>query len=268
VTGKKLTHGDVYQQSRSFAAALIASGVKRKDVICIMLPNCPDYSTALFGIWEAGGIACPINPGYTQGKQNSNSTALGKLELILKEILFLDELVELLRLSGSKLIITSQAFLPAALQAKKLCPELNSIIVTGGSREGCHTFEEMVKVDWRGTNFSKGSEMDTLGEVACLPFSSGTTGLPKAVQLTHSNLCSNLMQFTSPDVTVMRKLETGGEQEKIIGILPNFHAAGLLQTLASHLLGSSCLCIPQFVPGTFVQYIKRFQVGNVCSVTV
>ena len=68
VTGRKFTHEQVFQLSRGFAAALIQSGFKRGDVIGIVLQNVPEFPIVLFGIWEAGLIASPINPAYTAGK--------------------------------------------------------------------------------------------------------------------------------------------------------------------------------------------------------
>ena len=68
-TGLKLTHAEVHRQARSFGAALLQSReLKRGDVVGVLLPNCPQYTPVFLGIWEAGLIACPINPGYTKGK--------------------------------------------------------------------------------------------------------------------------------------------------------------------------------------------------------
>ena len=53
--------------SKGFAAGLINLGMRREHVACIVLPNIPEYASVLIGIWDAGGIASPINPTYTSG---------------------------------------------------------------------------------------------------------------------------------------------------------------------------------------------------------
>ena len=67
ITGRKYTHDQVYSLSRSFAAALIHAGFKRGDVVAVVLPNIPEYAIVIFGVWDAGLIASPVNPAYTAG---------------------------------------------------------------------------------------------------------------------------------------------------------------------------------------------------------
>lgn len=68
MSGRKLSYSEVFRQSRSFGAALLQSGFKKGDVIGIVLQNVPEYCPVLFGIWEAGLCACPVNPQYTPGE--------------------------------------------------------------------------------------------------------------------------------------------------------------------------------------------------------
>jgi len=68
LTGRKYSHKEIFKKSHSFAASLKQQGLHRRDVVCILLPNIPEYPIVALGIWEAGLIVSPIDPSYTPGK--------------------------------------------------------------------------------------------------------------------------------------------------------------------------------------------------------
>lgn len=100
--------------------------------------------------------------------------------------------------SESKCIITIPDFVPALRTIQKSDPDMK-IIVLGESVEGCHTYTEMIKTDPAEFSSFKRSGINTKEEIAMLPYSSGTTGLPKGVCLTHFSVVSNMMQMMKPN---------------------------------------------------------------------
>jgi len=64
--GAALTYGDLDRLSTAFAAALAADGVRPGDRVALLLPNCPQFIIAQFGIWKAGAIVVALNPTYTE----------------------------------------------------------------------------------------------------------------------------------------------------------------------------------------------------------
>lgn len=117
-------------------------------------------------------VSC-INPAYTEA-----------------------EIMRQLSASEAKLAITIDFFLNAVRKAKESNPKLGSIIVIeDDAREDCHSFSEMVKSDTKGVQFSTGGDSDTTKTISLLPYSSGTTGPPKGVLLTHANITTNLKQY-------------------------------------------------------------------------
>ena len=157
--------------------------------------------------------------------------------------------------------VTIEAFLPTVLCAKAECPEIKTIVlVSPNVQSGYLSFFDLIKTDPTGHEFCKGTDSNTLEDLAYLPFSSGTTGPPKGVMITHSNLTTLLNQYTTyPEVCVLQQLNSAtGHQERMLGVLPFFHAYGFFGVLVvGTRLGAHILTLPKFEPQLFVRAIKR-----------
>lgn len=102
----------------------------------------------------------------------------------------------------------------------------------------------------------KSSYRDPL-EVAMLPYSSGTTGLPKGVRLSHKNIISSSMMIN--DICLL-KPAIGDHQEILLNILPFFHIYGFTCTLMSKLaLGYKIVTLPKFTPETYVNALLNYR---------
>ena len=160
--------------------------------------------------------------------------------------------------SGSKAVVTAEDYLASCRAAKEANPNLKSIIVVGEPHEGCHTFSEMARADTAGVEFCKGSQIDTVNDICLLPYSSGTTGLPKGVMLTHTNLATNLLQVCYPGNLHMTSPADGGQQERLLGVLPFFHSYGLSCILLCNMLkGSHTVTLPKFEVKGFIDLIQK-----------
>ncbi|CAL8108950.1 unnamed protein product [Orchesella dallaii] len=235
VSDKTFTFSEIYRQSRGLGAALIRAGFKRGDVVGLVLPNIPEFPIAVLGCWSAGLIVSCINPAYTDA-----------------------EIKRQLASSDAKVAITIEHFLNAVRGAKSENPRLNSIIIIGEAHEGCHTFSEMVKSDTNGVTFSTGENSDTSETISLLPYSSGTTGPPKGVLLSHSNITTNLRQFLTDDVAPTKTYHDTGVQERLIGLLPFFHSYGMAAIVLVGLYqGAHSMSLPRFDPATFLKAIRE-----------
>ncbi|KAJ8719772.1 hypothetical protein PYW08_011947 [Mythimna loreyi] len=230
-TNRSYTYEQVYKKSRVFAANLRKKfKIKDGDTIAVLLPNIPEYPIITFGILAAGGVVTTMNPIYTAYE-------------IERQIL----------LSDTSLIITNEDLVPTVKEALKLAKKelpIISLNMTQSLPEGTISYKELVEdnhADLSVLNEVKRSYND----VAFLPYSSGTTGLPKGVQLTNGNLVANCEQQN----TEIRQYEytTESHQDSTLAILPMFHSYGLSICMLHKLsVGLRLVTLPKFQPDMFL----------------
>ncbi|XP_021965255.1 4-coumarate--CoA ligase 1 isoform X1 [Folsomia candida] len=249
VSGRSYTYLQLYKFSRNFGAALLQSGLKKGDVLAMIIPNMPEFPIALHGTWWAGLVPTFVNPTYTA-----------------------TEISNQLKDCKTKCVVTFPLFVPLAQQVIAITPELADckVIVIGGDEaiDGCHSFGEMIKTDSSGVNLAKGSDsnVDLERDTAALLYSSGTTGLPKGCMLTHHSLVNNVHQFL-PLIKIDQYTD-GSEQGKALGLLPFFHIMGLQAlNLITPRFGAKVVTLPLFDPDMFIETLKTHQFTSIHLVT-
>jgi acyl-CoA synthetase (AMP-forming)/AMP-acid ligase II len=196
-----------YAQTRN-AALDFAKGLKsvwewkKGDVLALYTPNSIDTPIVTWGTLWTGGIISPANPGYN-----------------VKELAFQ------LKDSGAKGLVTQKALLKEAQEAcKQVGIPDDRIILIGDERDPSHTFKHFTSVrNLAGTSRFRKAKINPKKDLAFLAYSSGTTGLPKGVMLSHGNIVSNvLMQYALEKNLDWR----GGYNNKgdvLLAFLPFFH---------------------------------------------
>jgi acyl-CoA synthetase (AMP-forming)/AMP-acid ligase II len=212
-TGRTLTFGDLADQVRRTATSLARMGFKKGDVFAIYSPNVPEYAVVLLAVASLGGVTTTVNPLYTVG-----------------------ELLKQLQDSGARMLITVPPFLDKARQAAAQSG-VEEIFVFGDA-EGARPFAELLKAPPTPPTVA----IDVRNDVVALPYSSGTTGLPKGVMLTHHNIVSNLHQCLGTT-----DWEGPREGDVVMVFLPLFHIYGLVVILALNLVnGATTVLMPRF----------------------
>ncbi|MDZ7675708.1 MAG: AMP-binding protein [Acidimicrobiales bacterium] len=207
-SGRGYSFGELSNMIHAFAGGLAARGFGVGDTLAIMAPNLPEYAVVFHGVAVAGGTNTTLNPTYRA-----------------------DETRHQLQDSGATLLVTIEMFLEtaqAAVEGTKVTE-----IITMDAVEGTTPLAELF-----GDPIEQ-VPVDPVDQVVVLPYSSGTTGLPKGVMLTHRNLvanivqCDPLLQYDADDVA--------------IAALPFFHIYGM-QVLMNGLLanGVRVLTMPRF----------------------
>lgn len=96
--------------------------------------------------------------------------------------------------------------------------------------------------------------------VAFQPYSSGTTGLPKGVELTHQNLVANLYQMKYGKYGQVVVDTTDGHQDVVPVLLPAYHIFGMVViTLESLLYGAKLVTLPKFTPDACVSLLEKYR---------
>jgi acyl-CoA synthetase (AMP-forming)/AMP-acid ligase II len=224
-SGRTITYAELDGMTRAFAAGLAAKGFEPGDCLCIYLPNLPEYAVAYHGVARAGGRATTANPLYTAR-----------------------ELQHQLEDSKTKILLTVAPFLDVAREAAEAAGVEDIYVV--GEADGVPSVTELM-----GDPADAPEVEIAADELAVLPYSSGTTGLPKGVMLTHANLVANLVQ--THDAFPI------SEDDVLVGVLPFFHIYG--QTVIMNLglrSGATIVTMPRFDLDQFLDLIQEHEISR------
>jgi len=220
LTWKKLTYREILVNTKGIASHLIKTGLKKGDRIAIYAENRPEWCEAYLAIALAGGIAVPID------------VQLGH-----------HEIRNLMRDSGSKALFYSQQTEANTKKALEMADGLSPQDVF------------MIRIDSPGfQNICRTENVRYYPQVfpediASLVYTSGTTGIPKGVQLTHRNFCSDA------DAVMTAKIVTPSDH--LIAVLPLHHTYPFICFLISLFLGITTTFTPSLKGTELVQTIKE-----------
>lgn len=230
-SGRTITYGQLAEGIRKVAKSLHLRGLQKGDVLAIYSPNLPEYALAFHGTASLGGVVTTANPLYTP-----------------------EELAFQLKDSGAKFLVTVPAFLAKAQTAAQMAGGVQEIFVFGQA-EGATPFSDLLNSD----GILPPVQIDPQKDLIVLPYSSGTTGYPKGVMLTHYNLVANLCQ--------MEGVIDFGQDDVMIGILPFFHIYGMVVVMGYMLyVGGTVVSLPAFELEGFLKTLQAYQVTRACLV--
>ena len=209
---------------QQFAGGLVANGFQPGEVLMILAPNVPEYAIALHGTLVCGGTVTTANPTYTAR-----------------------ELQHQMEDSGATWLFTIPLFLPAAREAMAAGSSIRRIVVLGEHEPADDLLDAFALVG--GDAYEGHAPVDAADHVAILPYSSGTTGNPKGVMLTHRNLVANLVQGGS--------MVAADSDDVVIAVLPFFHVYGLQILLNFNIrVGATTVSLPRF---DLEQFLRTMQ---------
>jgi acyl-CoA synthetase (AMP-forming)/AMP-acid ligase II len=229
-TGRVLTYAQLASSVRQAAAGLVARGVAPGDVLALCSPNCPEFAVAYYAALTAGTLVTTVNPLAPAG-----------------------DVARQLAHSGARWLITTAALAegsPGEAAAAAGVHETFAFGAAGGS--GLATpFAAL-------TSTGHQDRMPTVDpdDNALLLYSSGTTGLPKGVLLSHRNLVANLCQI--------RPVHRAGRNDVLLTALPLYHMFALHITLSLGLAaGATVVTMPRFDLEGFCDLVQQHGVTRV-----
>ena len=235
--GNKISFGKLREEVDRFATALHELGIRKGDKIALYLLNSPQYVIAYFGALKVGAILTPISPVYTSIEVKHQVEDSEAESIVCQDFLY--DNVDRAGVQFKNVILTSVAeYLPLS---KKLAGK--SVLGRYGQMEvpspqfiesrGFHQFQKLIK---KYPPTPPKVEINAREDIAVLPYTGGTTGLPKGAVLTHYNLlaCGLQVQAFWPII------EEG--KEVIPALLPFYHIYGQVVVMINGLvLGSTLL---------------------------
>jgi len=222
-TGRSLTGAQFIGGVKSLAGGLTARGYGAGHVVALMAPNLPEYCVVFHACAWAGGTVTTINPTYTAHEVNHQLTD-----------------------AGAEVLVTIAPFADMAKEAVE-GTNVREIVIIGDAPEGTVPLTELM-----GAPIENQVPVDITSHVVVLPYSSGTTGLPKGVMLTHRNLVVNMDQSLSLIDMV--------EKEMSVAFLPFFHIYGLevLMNIAIA-AGTGLVTMPRFDLEMYLKLVSQYR---------
>jgi len=238
--GAELTFLDLKRRADALAASLAGMGIGKGDRVAIMLPNCPQYIIAAFGILRLGAVIVNVNPSYTER-----------------------EFLVIAGDSTPRVLITLDALAPMAQNVQSQTT-IEQIVVASLAEysaaaapppriAGTLAFADLVS-DTRPAPIRLPAL--TADDLAVLQYTGGTTGTPKGAMLTHGNIFANVVQtiaWTNP-------MYLYGGEERYLVVIPYFHIYAFSVCMMMGLwIGALQVIHPKYEPDAVLASIKRFR---------
>jgi long-chain acyl-CoA synthetase len=227
--GKSLTFADLEAESNRLANALARLGLGPGDRLGLFLPNCPEFEIGFYAASKLGAAACPMNSAYRDR-----------------------EITYQLNDNGAAILLTHAKLLPIVQAALPQLTSLRSVVVVGalssGASEKILRLEEVVA----GQSADPPSIQVDPDCLVALPYSSGTTGFPKGVMLTHRNLVANHHQY-------VRAIGLGPDDAYIV-YMPLSHIYGVAMMGSGILSGAKQILLERFDLETVTRLIAEHSV--------
>ncbi|WP_432101138.1 4-coumarate--CoA ligase family protein [Streptomyces sp. WAC 04229] len=223
--GTTLTYEQVDRFHRRVAAALAEAGVRKGDVLALHSPNTVAFPLAFYAATRAGASVTTVHPLATA-----------------------EEFAKQLGDARARWIVTVSPLLDTARRAAELAGGVQEILVCD-SAPGHRSLIDMLA----STAPEPRIAIDPAEDVAALPYSSGTTGTPKGMMLTHRQIATNLAQ--------LEPLMPAAPGDRVLAVLPFFHIYGLTALMNAPLrLGATVVVLPRFDLEQFLAAIQNHRI--------
>lgn len=242
---REFTNMDIAREAAQLAVGLQKLGIQKGDRVIVMMVNCPEVIISYQAIARAGAVIIPVMP-----------------------LLKAPEVQYIAENSAAKAVITSPILLPLLRGALANIPTMQHIICNGEVPEGdtaqagpsIHAYRDVVNSGIEGAkDFLKPIQDVSPDDTAVILYTSGTTGRPKGVVLTHRNLISNAMGGRGPE-------RESRDEETNLAVLPLAHAYGIVAANVFFLRGLTIIAHPRFDTSAVLSAIERYRIASFAGV--
>ena len=228
ITAEGQTHsfGEMWEASRRLGRYLQDSGVQKGDRIALLSANCPEYFVAFYGTLFAGGVVTTLNPLYKER-----------------------EVLHQLEDCGARAVFAMGPLQPLVHGVREHLPELKNI----------WGIDDVWSLAGEAKGDPQPVAINAKEDLAALPYSSGTTGLPKGVMLSHYNLVCNVRQTQSVGMS--------SSYSVLLDFLPFYHIYGMIVLMAcGFAAGATQVVMGRFDPTLCLELVQKHKVTNLFAV--
>jgi acyl-CoA synthetase (AMP-forming)/AMP-acid ligase II len=220
---RSISWKELDQRVDRIASALLARGLKRGDMVAVLLANCPEFVELYFGIARAGMVVTPVNYRLTA-----------------------NELTQILSHAQPSLFIVGAAFVERARELESTLPELKKRwLLGGGALAGAEDYEQVLAQASDAAVVSAADENDTFA----IFFTSGTTGLPKGAMVSHLNLEANGYNQFVADGSLR-------DDVNLVGT-PLYHMGAVFMAVTYMMLGCTQVILEYFDPPAWLAALQK-----------
>ena len=220
----------------AFVNALLGLGIRQGQKVCLFMANRAEYLISWFAIIRIGAVACPMNPSY---KEREVAYQVGNSEAVA--------------------IVVQHELLPLVEAVRSQTPALEYVLTVGSGQQSLPaqalSFSQLVQT--HPPTPAAGLEF-AWEDVIALPYSSGTTGLPKGVLLSHKNLVCNAYQsVATARITA---------QDRMLVFVPLYHIYGIMLMGLAAMTGATIVLMERFEAERCLQLIQEQRITLLYSV--
>ncbi|XP_022913018.2 luciferin 4-monooxygenase-like [Onthophagus taurus] len=241
LTNESNSVGEIFNNSLKLAQALTDSGLTSDDLIAINTHNHVNYPIIVLAALYTGIPLALMNPAYTAY-----------------------ELENLFKIVEPKVVFCSKINLETLLTAKSKSDTIKKVVVIDELKDKIDNKDVTMLekfLECSNTNF-KIKQVNTKEHIAFIMFSSGTTGLPKAVVTTHHNINATLIAIQHPSMGTLPL-----DMKTVLGVLPFFHVFGFYQQLQAIQKSIPMIVMEHFNPLHYLRCIEKYKLWSLTAVS-
>nr|XP_002127963.1 4-coumarate--CoA ligase 1-like [Ciona intestinalis]XP_026689706.1 4-coumarate--CoA ligase 1-like [Ciona intestinalis] len=229
-TGQTYTFAEIRQDVIKCSSELVRLGVQPGDMVCMCCANCLEYAVVVIAAAACAAVVTTCNPNYTT-----------------------DELIKQLSHSQPLMVFCNA---DNYSQLKKVAKHVSSIkhIFTSSTSIKTRSIQDLIR-DGTSQEYPIERKVEPKEDTFLLPYSSGTTGLPKGVMLTHTNFISII------ELSRVGFPQTGNDVLHLV--LPQFHIYGMMMTMCTLAQGSRMVICKRFTVESFFKMVEKYKI-NLC----
>ncbi|KAG7401340.1 hypothetical protein PHYBOEH_001756 [Phytophthora boehmeriae] len=229
MTDKSLSFAETHMQARRICAGLAAKGIKRGDVVILHSFNCLEYPIVFLALNRLGAICSMSSPQFNS-----------------------EELADQIQSSGAIAVISHVAFAKVAVQAAAFSGVPRDQVLTLGHAKGVpglQTIESLIEMNLPFPDLPRINTHD----VVMLPYSSGTTGRPKGVELTARAMYACGARLSDREEFA----------DYVLAVLPFFHMSATMIFHVTIFKGMAMIVLPRFESGSFLRVIEKYKLDTI-----